>query len=589
MLKRKNIISLFMLMLIILPCFFLLSGCGEKKEVELFVSYKNEEITSEGKNVTIKLATKLDMENDVVVKVRYDDNSEKILEKGQDARRYQVDTNLTSSLEAGKTYYYKISYKNFGTYTINFNVEKYTNNITFKGQFQQTYNGKEFYIDYGATNVSGKKNATITWYKEVGKNEFEKIDSAPINAGTYKVQVDMQETSLYYAASASRLIYIEKRSPDVTIPVIEPQNDSVVTKLGDIDLTSFGSGFSWDNENAELRYGENNYSITYTPEDTENYSCIYSPVSIIYHHKLSAPTLTEVHGGASWNKVENATGYEYQIGSNTPVVVGANVTSVTTMNSGESIKVRALGDETKFYLSSDYSSFNFNPVKTEIAIPNAIDVIYNGEYQTAKFSNFNEDLMDIDTSINGTTQKDARTYDYYFVLKDKNYYCWIGTNGSTNNRLVKWTIAKKSSKYYGDEITYSAIYTGQSLCTYSFSTDLENAGLEWFDETIVPTCDNVTYYAKYYNNPNDKENYDYDTVKVTINLTKATPEYSVPAIGTVSGYTMLNEIMLPTGFSWNEGQTLEVGTKTYYATFTPTDTVNFATITNIEIVITLEE
>ncbi|MBR6614149.1 MAG: leucine-rich repeat protein [Clostridia bacterium] len=77
--------------------------------------------------------------------------------------------------------------------------------------------------------------------------------------------------------------------------------------------------------------------------------------------------------------------------------------------------------------------------------------------------------------------------------------------------------------------------------------------------------------------------------RVNITVNKATPSYVVPTgLSGVEGQK-LSEIVLPTGFSWQTPNTIlsGVGNKTYKVNYTPTDTVNYNTVTGIDVTITV--
>lgn len=78
------------------------------------------------------------------------------------------------------------------------------------------------------------------------------------------------------------------------------------------------------------------------------------------------------------------------------------------------------------------------------------------------------------------------------------------------------------------------------------------------------------------------------TLTVTIVVGMAIPDYTVPEnLTAVYGQTLAN-ITLPTGFTWQDTANTSVGdfgTNTFLVTFTPTNTSNYQTITDIEVTI----
>lgn len=74
-------------------------------------------------------------------------------------------------------------------------------------------------------------------------------------------------------------------------------------------------------------------------------------------------------------------------------------------------------------------------------------------------------------------------------------------------------------------------------------------------------------------------------------INKATPTYTVPTGLTATCGQTLKDITLPTGWSWatNTQSVGGVGTNTFKATFTPTDTTNYNTISDIEVKVTVSK
>lgn len=93
----------------------------------------------------------------------------------------------------------------------------------------------------------------------------------------------------------------------------------------------------------------------------------------------------------------------------------------------------------------------------------------------------------------------------------------------------------------------------------------------------------------------DKNNYEWvdgTTGNLTLNwsIIQATPTYEVPTdLTSIVGKT-LGDVILPTGFTWNNLATvLTAGEQTYKATYTPEDTVNYKTITDIDITVVTKD
>ena len=84
-------------------------------------------------------------------------------------------------------------------------------------------------------------------------------------------------------------------------------------------------------------------------------------------------------------------------------------------------------------------------------------------------------------------------------------------------------------------------------------------------------------------------NYNGATDELEFTISKATPDFTVPSdLSGTQGQT-LSEIQLSEGFSWMEPNTKleQTGTHTYKALYKPTDTVNYETVSDISISVTV--
>lgn len=93
----------------------------------------------------------------------------------------------------------------------------------------------------------------------------------------------------------------------------------------------------------------------------------------------------------------------------------------------------------------------------------------------------------------------------------------------------------------------------------------------------------------------DKNNYEWTdgtTGNLTLNwkIIQATPDYTVPTGLTGLKGKTLNDVTLPGRFTWNDRTVvLTAGTHTYKATYTPEDTTNYKTITDIDIEVVVKD
>lgn len=179
------------------------------------------------------------------------------------------------------------------------------------------------------------------------------------------------------------------------------------------------------------------------------------------------------------------------------------------------------------------------------------------------------------TSYSGATAPtNAGTYTVTYKVPDTNAN-YTGTFSVAftikKAQLEKVTIVKDTFEYTGSDITPTL--------------NNVNSNIEVTGATKAKNVSNNTITAKI----KDKANYEWKdstTTDLVLNwsITQATPDYTVPTgLTGVKGET-LNDVTLPDRFTWNDASTvLTAGTHTYKATYTPVDTTNYKTITDIDI------
>lgn len=180
------------------------------------------------------------------------------------------------------------------------------------------------------------------------------------------------------------------------------------------------------------------------------------------------------------------------------------------------------------------------------------------------------------TSYNSATAPtNAGTYTVTYKVPDTNAN-YTGTFSVAftikKAQLEKVTLVKDTFEYTGDEI----VSDGSNF----YSTKMNLSGD--IEATNVGNY-SITVSLK------DKDNYEWKdgtTTDLVLNwsITQATPEYTVPTgLTGVKGET-LNDVTLPDRFTWNDATVvLTAGTNKYKATYTPVDTTNYKTITDIDI------
>ena len=191
---------------------------------------------------------------------------------------------------------------------------------------------------------------------------------------------------------------------------------------------------------------------------------------------------------------------------------------------------------------------------------NELEIFYNGTGSTTYSSKF--------------APVDAGTYTITYKVKDSNpNYVGSVTYAFTIKKaqLEKVALVKDTFEYTGSDITPTLKNV--------------NSNIEVTGDTKAKNVSNNTITAKI----KDKTNYEWKDglngdLAINWSITQATPDYTVPTGLTSVKGKVLSDVVLPTGFTWNTPTTvLTVGKTKYKATFTPVDTTNYKTITDIDI------
>ena len=180
----------------------------------------------------------------------------------------------------------------------------------------------------------------------------------------------------------------------------------------------------------------------------------------------------------------------------------------------------------------------------------------------------------------GTAPTNVGTYKVTYKVPEDNT-SYVGTYSVEFSikkaGLEKVTLVKDTFEYTGTDITptlnnvndkieISGITTAKSVSNNTITAKIKDiSNYEWKDTT---TTDLVLNWS----------------------ITQATPDYTVPTgLTGVKGET-LNDVTLPDRFTWNDTTVvLTAGTNTYKATYTPVDTTNYKTITDIDIEVNVKD
>ena len=180
-----------------------------------------------------------------------------------------------------------------------------------------------------------------------------------------------------------------------------------------------------------------------------------------------------------------------------------------------------------------------------------------------------------------TAPTNAGTYTVTYKVPDTNAnYAGTFSVAFTIKKvqLEKVTLVENTFEYTGDEIVSDGSNFDSNKMNVSGDIKATNVG----NYSITVSLKDKTNYEW-------KDNTTTDLV-LSWSITQATPDYTVPTgLTGVKGGT-LNDVTLPDRFTWNDATVvLTAGTHTYKATYTPVDTTNYKTITDIDIEVNVKD
>lgn len=190
------------------------------------------------------------------------------IEKGKDAGEYYYYLEVTSKKELNGD----VIKTNF---PVTFTVNKIQSSIQItRENMDKTYDGKA--VSEPTVEKTGSGNAVVfTWYVKDGEN-WNKLDTAPINAGNYKVVASVAEDTNYNGAEAEKTFEITKAVPQ--IPVLE----TFIIRQGEaLSSIKLPAGFAWTDDTQKAdELGKQTFKAVYTPEDTANYQSVEVKIAV---------------------------------------------------------------------------------------------------------------------------------------------------------------------------------------------------------------------------------------------------------------------------------------------------------------------
>lgn len=157
------------------------------------------------------------------------------------------------------------NYNEASSQPLEFTISKADSFVEFTvDSLDKTYDGVSAFAPTRQTG--GSHSRVLTWYKD-NNGVWEKIETAPTDAGYYKVVATVEGNSNFNSSQTEMIFEISKAQPSYTLPT------DLVIKQGDaLSTVSLPKGFTWidDTQTADA-LGTHAFKAVFTPEDTTNY------------------------------------------------------------------------------------------------------------------------------------------------------------------------------------------------------------------------------------------------------------------------------------------------------------------------------
>lgn len=157
------------------------------------------------------------------------------------------------------------NYNEASSQPLEFTISKADSFVEFTvDSLDKTYDGVSAFAPTRQTG--GSHSRVLTWYKD-NNGVWEKIETAPTDAGYYKVVATVEGNSNFNSSQTEMIFEISKAQPSYTLPT------DLVIKQGDaLSIVSLPKGFTWidDTQTADA-LGTHAFKAVFTPEDTTNY------------------------------------------------------------------------------------------------------------------------------------------------------------------------------------------------------------------------------------------------------------------------------------------------------------------------------
>lgn len=484
---------------------------------------------------------------------------------------------------------------NEATTTVTLTVNKATPSITTAPTASDIMYGQALSNSMllgGSASVEG----TFSW--TTGTTEPSVSDS---NLTAYSVTFTPTDITNYGPATTTVTIIVKKATPTITtLPTA-----SAITygeSLSDSSLTggsaSVAGTFSWTagtTKPSVMDSGTTEYSVTFTPTDSDNYNETTTTVTLIVNQETpiisSAPAASAITYGQALSD-STLTGGSASVEGTFSWTAGSTEPSVADSGTTEYSVTFTPADSANYGPATTTVTLIVNKAKPMITTaPTASAITYGEALSDSLLTDGSASVAGTFSWTTGTTEPSVSdsgvtAYSVTFTPKDTdNYNTTTTTVTLTVNKATPMITSAPSASAitYGQALSDSLLTGGSASVAGAFS---------WTNGTITPSVSDsgITQYPVTFT-PADSNNYNATTTGVTLIVNKATPIITTaPTASAITYGESLSESYLTGGsvsvegtFTWTTDTTepyvADSGTTAYSVTFTPSDIANYTVAT----------
>lgn len=351
-----------------------------------------------------------------------------------------------------------------GTYTVTASISdgnyKLTGTVT-----------AEFVIRKAAPDYEKPENLTATYGDVLASVDLpagwsweSEEDTLVGNAGsnTFTAAFTPDDTANYNIVTGVELtVQVAKATPNVTAMVNTDGTVYTSDSLYEIEITAYAGGVAgeivWD-EGQTLTAGENRYTWTFTPTDTDNYNTVTGSSKIaVSAREETGITVTKQPTKTDYTALESFAADGMEVTLHYADGASKVISDYTLSIAGQDDMVLRYGTDGSVTVTVTYNGHTaevqVTVKKIVVEVPSAVSgLVYNGSVQVGVAEN---DAY----TVTGGSATSAGNYEATVALRDSENYVWSGVFNGT----ISWSIAK--AKYDMSGVTFenkTVSYSGEA-------------------------------------------------------------------------------------------------------------------------------